>query len=344
MLKALAMDNYLDGFSSENFSCIDIPIAGATGYYHYDNYFYFLCYRSVFNNWSNDYMNECYFDFDQWMKQTNDILIKLGLILRVHVIQDATQLRSHIKKSIDQHNPVIMPVTYGSLFYNISAYMNEPDEASAVIVSEYDEEKSVVVIRDKSHVLDVMQENERGDPLCRLQLTEDMLWDIWEKSNQQFKKMHGFFNNKLLVIDKIDQPQIASYQDLICDFMGHFLYNSCNFLKIIDGFNQNVATVQCHAFIVWLQRDFKNALMAFYDCFEKALPPNEENTHTYAAFSQLFSEFMHVRNNIISTLHINTYRKKTLSPETMVDLKNKIASNDQALFAFIETFYKNNPC
>ncbi|NJD01338.1 MAG: discoidin domain-containing protein [Ruminiclostridium sp.] len=194
MLKSLKIDYYSNGYSGMHTNCIDNPIAGAAGYYNYDNYFYYSFYYSIFKNWTSSKKYD-------WLTFREEILGKLGLRLKFNEITNPSELIASIKENIDNNCPIVMIVKYCTLFF-LGSYLTDTKLNHAIAISDYDSEKKIIVIRECLLNKEVTQNVMRGDPFFKLQLTEDLISDMWLKSNNFFKD-DKYIKFRYLLISKL---------------------------------------------------------------------------------------------------------------------------------------------
>jgi hypothetical protein len=203
MLKTLGIDYYANGYRGIHANCIDVPIAGAAGYHNYNNYFYYLFYYCMNNNWASSKKYN-------WISFREDIFNKLGLRLRFCEVASPSKFISSIQGNIDNKCPIVMIVKYCTLFF-LNLYLTDSKSSHAIIINEYDSDRKIVVIRERLLNSKVTEGVMRGDPFFKLQLTEDLILDIWLKTNNLYRESNNIFYNKLLGIEKISEPIILSY-------------------------------------------------------------------------------------------------------------------------------------
>ena len=203
MLKSIEIDVYSNGFNASKINCIDIPIAGATGCYNYENYFYYCFYYSMFLNWT-DMENE------DWLSFRNEILKRLGLRMIANRIDDFSQLISTIKFHIDNLHPLILIARYNSLFYYNSYLKMDYKASHGIIISGYETDKPIIVIRESVHIDKEIFNFLKVQSLSKFLLTENMLKDMWNITNISYKEENNPNYNIIYNIEKIEQPHISA--------------------------------------------------------------------------------------------------------------------------------------
>ena len=193
-MRSLDLNLCKDGYQIANINCIDLPIAAVARCFNFHYYNYYCFYYCFFANWT---------DIDFWQWQLKDkILNKFGLSLQAYPIKNRSQLISFIKCHIDQNHPIIMIVKYNSLFY-YHEYLNRSYTSDhAFIISGYDSDRSLVEIRECVLARHIIQPEIKADILFPLQLTVDLLIDIWTQSNRSFKNENSSFYNTMITPQK----------------------------------------------------------------------------------------------------------------------------------------------
>lgn len=334
MLKSLKIDYYTNEYGVMHTNCIDYPIAGATGYYNYDNYFYYCFYYSVLKNWSDVKKND-------GVIFTQKILDKLGLTLKLNEVKDAFELIASIKENIDSECPVVMIVKYRVLFFLIT-YLTNIKLNHAIVISDYDKERKFVVIRECFLNLEVTQNVMRGHPFFKLQLTEDLISDIWIKSNNFFREENSIFYNKLLSIKKISEPKITSYNDLVEDFINNYNINDSNLIQIVDRFNNNITEMKDSINIELKRRDFHGSIIILFDVFEKAFAFLTHDNDWKKKFYEFRDKYLKFRYLLLSKLHINALRDKHFNTSKKNEITDEIRNIDSELFSLVTELYLYN--
>lgn len=100
----------------------------------------------------------------------------------------------------------------------MSQYRTVVDD-HAVLITEYDSARKLIMIRENQLNKEVTLNVMKGEPFFKLQLTEELIADIWNKSNASFKEIRNYCYNKLFSVEKIGEPEIHSYLELVEDFV-----------------------------------------------------------------------------------------------------------------------------
>ena len=200
-MQRLHIPNYVnDSYYYKTISCVDAPIAIASGYFEYENYFYFCAFYSLRLIWET---NVDRFD------SINIRLNKLGLELVTVNITNKETLLSTIKSVLDEKYPIVMYLDYFSMFYCDFNY-KKAHGPHGIIINGYNKETSTITIMDCSHV-------GFDNPFYCLTLKEDILLDLWEESNKYFNENLSNYAERLYYI----KPQTNKKA----------IFNDFNFLK-----------------------------------------------------------------------------------------------------------------
>ncbi|MCP5047397.1 MAG: BtrH N-terminal domain-containing protein [bacterium] len=335
MLKSLDFDCYggPNGYNAETVNCIDIPIAGASGYYNYNNYFYYLFYYCLYNNWSREYISD--------RIRTVKSLGNLGLTIRQHPVSAPADFIRIIQTNIDGMNPVLVPVTYKNVFYSPWTY-GDPESTGThfLIVSAYDAAKEIVVIRDTTHFAatgmpdDILEYKDfRRIGLYKLQLTEGIFRDIWRNSNRDFQETGSHFHNSLYSIDKIAEPRINSYRDLMADFI-HIARNEGSLLFLfLDNLERVINTMESDQ----VRNMFNSCMTALFDIIKRAFPVLEQDQAEGEDFDGFKDRYINFKNSLTSDILGSVLQGKMISLDRKIAMKDKIASMDDELLQRVET-------
>lgn len=333
MLVALEMDYYSEGYRTMHSNCVDLPMAGAAGFHQYENYFYYTFLYAVMMNWGEAAHGD-------WVASRRSILNKLGLTLKVTEVMNAAGLLSAIHMNIDQQCPVVMIANYNDLFF-LSQYRTVVDD-HAVLITEYDSARRLIVIRENQLNKEVTLNVMKGEPFFKLQLTEELIADIWNKSNASFKEIRNYCYNKLFSVAKIGEPEVHSYLELVEDFVESNKNRSSHLIEAVERFNDNVSLMDglndANAVAVefeTMRRSYHGSAIIMFDIFEKALPwlsSHEEWGQIFGGFRDRYIKF---RYHLISSFHADTLRRKLLPPDRIFQLTVEISQLDTELFSLL---------
>jgi len=328
--KTLNIDSYKAGYSTEHISCFDLTIGGAAGFYNYDNYFFYNFYYIFLKNWSK--LNE-----NTWIELRNVALKRLGLTIKDVYINNREELFSNIENLLNSKKPVIIIVNYSALFY-YHEYKSDVSLEHAILINDYNSHNATFGIAETLFTKQLF--NGRAEPFIRLQITKEMLYSIWKKSNQIFKNETSDFFNHIYYIDKIGVPSIASYDDLINDFISNLNFENDAFIDFIKNFNKNYyETMLLEDMQRRTRREFVNSCIVLFDIFEKSLETlkvNEENQNEFYNFK---NDYMNCRNNKYSTLLASVLRKKFLEKKQISNMISELIKMNNELYNLIRKYY-----
>ena len=203
MRKALDIDLYKNGFGYHQVDCIHGPIAAAAGHFSYNNYFYYCYLNAILGNTKN------YFE-SSIVDNANRILSCMGLELqRIDCSGYTPEVTvNRISEEILGGWPVILVVKYNSLFYNKYYKDSTFTLNHAIIINEYGENNKTFSIKEASLLGDTVDAYENSDIFFSLQVTFDMLKDIFNESNRQYIKENSTFANSIYSMHKIHEVNI----------------------------------------------------------------------------------------------------------------------------------------
>lgn len=343
---SLEIDTYKNGYNLMHFDCLDIPIAGAAGYYNYDSYYFYCYYYCLLSNWTNVKngidVSEKGWEAN-WISFRNSILEKLGLMIKPHIIDDTTKLIPYLQESIDKKVPLLLTIAYKHIFFS-HKYMTDDMGINGILVSDYDRETSIVGVRE-SQMLNIIsgeltQPGIKGDPLFKFLLKEEMLYDMWVKSNLEFKKYNPSLYNTVFTIEKISDPEVIDYEDLINDFIYNFDVKRSNIANIIDEFENYIDYLKNN--IIDVKRNLISTFTPFFDVIEKVFFAAFQQQDIYNKYIKFKDTYQKSRNSILSILYKNAIKNKNIDEEKKNALINDINTLDNQLKMFVEELYNNN--
>jgi hypothetical protein len=330
MAKSLDMNCYTvpNGYSAQIINCIDIPIAGAAGYFNYDYYFFYVFYYCLLNNWGDSFLQE--------FQRISLTLGKLGLAIESHRVEDPDQLIARMQAQLDQNHPVLMPVTYRSIFYSPWTYRDPENRGiHLLLVCGYDSSKEVVVIRDTTHfaatgIDDDLQglKDFRRTGLFKLQLTEAMIKNIWIDSNEDFARMNSSYTGTFLAVEQRDEPLVKDYGDLLGE-----LPNACSGERSLLALAvRHMEELKLEIRSDLFRNVFNSCIPALFDIVKRALrKAGEPEDSGFSRLENFQRRYMAMRNMITSELSGLSYKNESMPPERKERLIQKIVAMDSAL-------------
>jgi hypothetical protein len=206
-------------------------------------------------------------------------------------------------------------------------------------VSGYDPDKSLIVIRDYAHVEDIVRLIKRGGSLCKLQLTENMVSDIWIRSNMAFKiDKNSLFHNNVFSIEKTHEPLINSYGELLKDFVHSYNPDYNNLIHFWDDYSNKFTDLKDVNYAESVRRTYYRSVVVMFDIFEKLFDyfKSDDSKKEFLKFKEEYLEF---RNILISKLIASALRNKQLQYNDLDDLKSKVKAMDKRLFLIVSELY-----
>ncbi len=337
MYKSIELDIYENGFSLESLNCIDIPIAAIAGYYGMDNYYHYCFYLSVLKCWMLNYDTVDCLDF------RNMILGKMGLAMKGYNLKSSSELISLIKMKIDQQIPVLMLPAYSSLFYDRNYLYDTSNFPHGIIVSEYDSDRSVLIIREPLLISfhnnfienKYIHKKYKGYSMYKFQITESMIADIWEKSSQ-FLKENTWYHNKVFCIERISERKIDNSVEVIGDLLHNYKLSSDRILKLLEDYK----TLKDDESIINYQKRFVKSLEVVFGYIEHTLKITYQNPDLSCKYLyELKKQFIEYRTYIIRKLYSCALKNKDLESKDSDKLKSEILTNEEKFFSYLNKLY-----
>lgn len=321
MGKALDIDLYKNGFDYKNVDCIQSTIAAATGYFNNENYFYYCFLHSI----AGAYENYSQYDPSDY---SNKILCKMGLELKKIDCRECTtdDVISMAAEEILFGRPVIMVVKYNSLFYNMY-YKNEDFKLNhGLLINEFNESNRTFCIRDQLHkdILDTYK-----NAYFPLHITFDMLKEIWEHSNNQFRKelascadsIYSIYQKEGVILNTNKAISIALTM----------MDNKNELINIIENFD---GSKEFDNNIVFNRLRFHGCMEPiFHILYEQCINKSLE----LAQLQETKKKVENIRSKAISTVGKAGRRRETISKERKDDLCKMVVEGDKILLNLMKT-------
>ena len=327
--KELNIDTFTNGFTLTQVNCIDLPIAGAASSYDYDNYFYYCFYLSVYYNWGN--LEEL-----SSLQMRNIILCKLGLVIKPHIIHNNSLLIDFVKQSIDKKIPLLMLSPYSTLYYT-PYYISDSEGNQGIhgtLISGYNSYKSIIIMKDNMPIsFRPIAKIINADPLYTMYIKEKMLLDIWNETNDYYKKTSDETLNTIYTIEKTEEPKIRSYEHAIKFFLNNYDLIYDNLITLVEKFEQYQEMIKDNARIN--QLTLSSSLQAFFSCLEKYVSSINNDIGATTIVNDFKNEYIDQRTNILSLLYAYVLRNKELDKFKKEDLIARIHNFNKELLCFI---------
>ncbi|MGB7605056.1 MAG: discoidin domain-containing protein [Lutisporaceae bacterium] len=323
-MKSLAIKTYEDGFGYHGIDCISEPIAIGAGYYNQDNYYYYCFLHSIFANWIPEVSH---------IERRNLILNKLGLKLTPIFVDNSKDLIAKTKLSIDNDCPVLIPLDYYYMFY--AEYYNKTHGTHGVLATEYDTDRAVIVIRETSHI-------HEETPFYRFQLTEELLSNIWVKSNEHLNQNNLAHGNEIYSIEKSCEPEINSYEQIIQELLnGQYIKNNNSLLSEIENFDsviEGFGKLDIHPYA--FRSRYTESVDMFFKLIDKFIIALDLEDSSYNELYLFRNDYLKYRREVISVLTKYAFRGKSLDANKKSEIIEKIRKYDNELHLKILNFYE----
>lgn len=328
MINKTPINYFVNGYSVETGgSCIDLPIAIVCGTIKELFYYMYLFSQVMYKNWGIEPQSQA-----SWINHVNLFLNKMGLKLCCYH-NNWTQSLEIIKHNINNGYPVLIPVSYHTLFYYLEYNEKTPH---ILIINGYDNERNLLLVCDCNIVDHGLELKNPKYTIYQLPLTCEIFRSIWIKSNLFFESSYQDFYNNQYIIKRINTDSIFSFNYYLestiknCSPENNLLIANLEYLFIKKD-KDNPDTI--NEIFRGLRRDFLGQLKVLFDTLIICTPSN--------CFSQIekikkcYDSFYNYRNTLLSRLQIDLLRKKEFNIDYFETIKNQIMIEDSNLFLFL---------
>jgi len=250
------------------------------------------------------------------------------------VIKDPSQLIPIIKQHIDNSTPLLMIVKYSSLFYYFRYMDSSYFARHGLVISGYDSERSLILIRDNGHVQTFFKELVNGTGLFDLQLTDSMILDIWNR-NLEIQE-----DSRLFCIERISDSLITDYNSLFIEALDIIKNNNNTLFYLINNFNNIKENLNNDNNIWQLRMVYVRSLDILFDMFDKlfnSITLTTKKLEEYEDFKNVYTKF---RNKIITLLCTRIIRNMILRDDIKCKITNEITYMDEKLVIILQDLYK----
>jgi hypothetical protein len=323
MKKGLRIDNYYDGYKTSDVNCIDLPIAASAGHFNRDYYFYYcLCYAYLLN-WHRPYSGD-------WFGIRNHLLKLTGLELYKVKVEGEEELYGRVTQCLQEENPVICIVKYGSLFY--SQYYKWGTFNHGLIVNDFDDEIRIFGVRDREAVREHINKGIfQSDVMHRLQIDYEQLYSIWRDSNTAFQEESSIHSAIFYAIRPIEGMESVTIGELLQNLLDEDKVPVVNqFEPYVWSFKERLE--QSNALTNQEDENFRRiyhkSFMPFFDVIKKYALSGQSDGEAYGVLTGSFEAFIRHRLDVINRLHLYSFRAMSI-PDS--DLEAYIRQ-DESLF------------
>ncbi len=315
----LHIPNYVnESYYYKTISCIEAPIAIASGYFNHENYFYYCAYYSLYSIWK-----DCGF-----FEESNFILDKLGLELSVAAsIHTKEEFFCEISDALANNHPIWLLLDYYYMFYYNFNYQNRHG-SHGIIVCGIDEEKSTITIMDCVH-------NSFDSPFQCLTLTQDILWDIWGKSNNYFTETYNKSKVNFLIMQKNSNIITNSAYSFLKDIVEsrYISKNDALINKVILNNNLDLYNFEL------IKRDLVDSVKSIFNLIDSIFNKIDRNTDWYKNYNELKQRYILNRAQIFSKILKGIFKGRKLEEDEKGKYIDRVQAIDDELSNFFEKFY-----
>jgi len=338
MFNSLDIDLYKDGYDIDVMDCIDIPIAAIAGFYQNENYYYYSMLFSARSNWGKDVFDDSGNTEPDYFAVRNKILNGIGLELNMHFAENKVQMLEIVKRHVLDNIPVMLITKYKSIFYYRYYMKQNGNRPHALIIDEWNSETSILRIRDSALMRDLNIMDLKADILFPLRLTDEMVANIWEASNNEFNEQHHIFSNSVYSMERRSGASDNSYDKII-----EVLLSDCNFedsvlARVISNFNNRIEYIKDNMPLV--RRFQLGGLSAFFGGIERWLTVENCVDFDLRGYYRFKEEYLKFRNITLSKLHKYANTNRKLTDEEADRLTEKVKNYDRDLCVLIISFSK----
>ncbi|MFR1517181.1 MAG: discoidin domain-containing protein [Clostridia bacterium] len=288
--------------------CITNPIAYAACSFDPVNYNKYFLLSYYFDTWGEIDM--------PFIESQNEILSHLKLEMKDENCNTKDQFVKMVQTHIDQDEPVFVFFDYYHIFYNTSFYKRK-HISHGIIITGYNETNNTFGLRERIII--------QPDGLYYLQLTEDMVYDMWEAScisMQWDRKIYYMKENQNCVNLETEEIIQNVYQ-----YTGQ--NNLINYIQSYDrDFSETIG--------FFLRRQY-DATVYFFELIRQILLSNELEAEI-GEFGEKYTEFL----DLFINKALKIMMTGAICQNKMEKQANELLTLDQHLFSLLGKISKEH--
>ena len=310
-------------FDYRSLSCIDLPIAYASSYYDAVNFYCYCLIVCIIENW------KC-IPTKSFSESKNYILKQIDLKIYSKEIYSRNEFFTSIWYCIDKRKPVFIALDYYYMFYaRNDLYLNE-HIAHGTLITAYDKEKSLILVQDGSHM--------EFKGLFALQLTESILYDIWDKSKNFFIENNNFFKNSIFIIDKLGENKNITPLEILNNYLSDdCLIKYDNLIFLLEHFDDYFVDLSYYKSQIRLRRVFYTSIELFFYIIE-LIPAKGYIEKYFSDFYSFKDQYLRFRDFVVSYMIKNAIKKITLEKNKVNEIVESLNNFNKKLNDFIIKF------
>jgi F5/8 type C domain len=288
--------------------CIKNPIAYAASSFDSTNYNKYFLMTYYYDTWVKSNMT--------FIEDQNRLLSPLKLEMKEERCSSKDLFVKMVQAHIDQDEPVFIFLDYYHMFYN-KAYYKKQHIPHGIIVTGYDETNQTFGLRERIII--------QPDGLYYFQLTEGMVYDMWEASCESISEEH-----KIYYLQKDKDAISLEMEELLQNI---YLKADQNILvNYIQQFDKEFT--ETAGFFLRRQYD---ATVYFFELVRRVLLSNELGSEI-VEFGEKYTRFMNLfTNKVIKNMLTGAIRQNKMEKQT-----ERLMELDHQLFSLIGKISKEH--
>lgn len=323
MIQEFHIDNYYDGYRTNEINCIDLPIGAAAGHFNRDYYFYYCMCYAVLLNWSR------YFKED-WYETRKAILQILDLEFCKVPVADEMELENKIQQCFANGTPIVLIVKYGALFY--SKYYGYGTYDHGLLISDYNDETKLYGIRDRELVREHIDNGIfQSDVMHRLPIKFEQLKTIWLESQKLLREESSNHCNTFYCIKAKEKREDLTFHQVLKRLFylgGHKQENQLERYLYESIENQTYNRVVEKFEIEKVRRIFYRSFYIMQKVMNQYTTEEEMGTEESQKLHQIINEIIHARTEILNQVQVYSVRKMIMEKEKV----QQMMESDNQLF------------
>ncbi|MCI9439378.1 MAG: hypothetical protein HFH85_19970 [Lachnospiraceae bacterium] len=306
-------------------SCLDLPIAIATGAIFREDYYKYLFTLSFNANWEK--VN------NTWFENRAEILSNMNYTFLKYNFTSWKETLAFIYQTINEKGFVLMPVTYNALFYYLGP---KSPMTHMILINGYDQDDDILLVNDCNFVNHGLEIINKEYTFYQVALHTHSIERIWNDSITTLKFSLGEYCLYSLQEAKTEHLEATSYMQMFfsAKFAPNNLSNITNQYRaaILDAYT--IPNDAVNDFIFDIRRKYLGWLHPFFDYFNYI-----ERDDIKVNIKKLADNLYKIRHAQITKIHMRLLRKNGITQEYIMELMKESESIENDINQYLKSIY-----
>lgn len=321
MLYSFDINSYKDGFSNDEYTCIDIPMAGACGVYDFENYYKFCLTLSFHALWNAP---EEWLADGRWWDYVGSLtpcLEELNFQQNKIAVHSKEDFLEKVEYNMQKGCPIMILTSYDKLYYHKYYQTEEGKQNHLLLIDSWNTDTKILTIRDSTFLIGQNLVERDINVLFPLNLTEDMVWDIVESSDKS-----------IIVVTQTDDMPVP-----YLDIMTRGIERAKQFpdpLAMVTKYFEIIERLSGHQ-MEFMRRRITGSLIGMKMILLRIAEKEELKIDDLISY---IDEYIQIRKQIVNKLNKLMMKNEMMSEEDVVHYSGMLSERNKGLIERLTVF------